>query len=59
MHFVYSGGDGFLFRSTIKSGDIVNLLMSSEAISSRLKVYLNELGMNEGETLVASGRAAR
>ena len=42
--------DSFLFRSTTKSGHIVNLPMSSEAISSRLKAYLNELGMNEGET---------
>lgn len=41
---------GFLFRSTSRSGEVLNAPVSSEAMGNRLKTYLNELGINEGET---------
>ena len=42
--------DGFLFRPTTAQGAISSLSISSEAMNSRLKTYLKEAGIDEGET---------
>ena len=42
--------DGFLFRLTTAQGAISPLSISSEAMNSRLKTYLKEAGIDEGET---------
>ena len=42
--------DGYLFRTTSKTGTVVNAPVSSEAMGRRLKTYLEELGISEGET---------
>ena len=42
--------DGFLFRPTTAQGAISPLSISSEAMNSRLKTYLKEAGIDEGET---------
>ena len=43
---------GYLFRPTTPSGGILDLpLRSSTAEARRLKVYLKDLGADEGETL--------
>jgi integrase len=42
--------DGYLFRTTSKDGLITSGSVSSEALNRRLKIYLDELGISEGET---------
>lgn len=42
--------DGFLFRPTTAQGAISPLSISSEAMNGRLKTYLKEAGIDEGET---------
>ena len=42
--------DGFLVRPTTPQGAISPLSISSEAMNSRLKTYLKEAGIHEGET---------
>ena len=42
--------DGFLFRPTTAQGAISPLSISSEAMNSRLKTYLKEAGIDDGET---------
>lgn len=41
---------GFLFRPTTPQGAIAESCVSSEAMNGRLKTYLREMGMDEGET---------
>ena len=48
MHFDLT--DGFLFRPTTAQGAISPLSISSEAMNDRLKTYLKEAGIDEGET---------
>lgn len=42
--------DGFLFRPTTAQGAISPSSISSDAMNSRLKTYLKEAGIDEGET---------
>ena len=42
-------GDGYLFRST-KGNSVLNEPFAGSAVHSRLKVYLKEAGVDEGET---------
>lgn len=42
--------DGFLFRPTTAQGAIADSSVSSEAMNARLKTYLREAGLDDGET---------
>lgn len=42
---------GYLFRPTTPKGGIQNAPLSSSTAEARLKVYLKDMGMDEGETL--------
>lgn len=43
--------DGYLFRPSTPSGGIQNVPFTSSAAESRLRVYLKEMGSDNGETL--------
>ena len=43
--------NGFLFRPTNSQGNVVNKQFSSSSAEARLRLYLKEAGLDEGETL--------
>ena len=42
---------GYLFRATTPQGGVIDAPFSSSAAEARLKVYLKEMGADDGETL--------